>query len=61
MMLKGLFSISLAALLLAAITFAALEVWIDIHAGQRGHEVSRLDEPVRPRGLPHGAEASPNH
>lgn len=61
MMLKGLFSLSLAALLPAAIAFAALEAWIEIHARQSWHEVSKLVEPIRPLGLPHGAEASPNH
>lgn len=60
-MVKELFSISAAALLLAAVAFAALEVWIETHARQSHHEVSRLEEPVRPLSLPQGAEASPNH
>ena len=60
MMLKELFSISLAALLLAAVAFAALEMWMEIHARQRYYEISRREEPPRPPLRPIGAEASPN-
>ena len=61
MMPKRLISISLVALLLAVITFAALETWIDLHARQGHHELSRLDQPGRASSLPHGALASPTH
>lgn len=61
MMVKELFSLSLAALLLAVVAFAALEVWMEIDARQRLHEVSRHQEPPRPPLRPIGAEASPNH
>ena len=60
-MLKGLFSISMAALLLAVIAFAALEMWMEIHARQGYHGLTRLDEPVRASHPPRGAEASPTH
>ncbi len=61
MMWKELFSISLAALLLAVIAFAALETWLEIHARESRQEITRLEEPGRPFSRPHGAEASPNH
>ncbi len=61
MMLKGLFSISMAALLLAVIAFAALEMWMEIHARQGYHEMTRLEEPPRASHPSRGAEASPNY
>lgn len=61
MMLKGIFSISLAALLLAIVAFGALEVWMEIQTRQGNTEITQLDDPRRPFVLPHGVEASPTH
>ena len=61
MMLKGMFSLSMVALLLAAIAFAALETWIEIRARQGHYETFRLEDPARASHGRRGAEASQNH
>ena len=61
MMLKGVFSLSMVALLLAAIAFAALETWIEIRARQGYYETFRLEDPARDSHVRRGAEASQNH
>ena len=61
MMLKGIFSLSMVALLLAVIAFAALEAWIEIRARQGQQEISRLEDPAQASHVRRGAEASQNH
>ena len=60
-MLKGVLSLSMVALLLAAIAFAALETWIEIRARQGHYEVIRVEDPAQPSHIRRGAEASQNH
>ncbi len=59
--MKGTLSISLAALLLAAVFFAMLEAWIEIQAHRAQEEISRLHSPERELPRSGGAEASSNH
>lgn len=61
MMPKEIFSISMGALLLAAIAFAALETWIEVHARHGHYETFRLEDPARASHIRRGAEASQNH
>jgi len=61
MMPKEIFSISMGALLLAAVTFAALETWIEVRARQGHYETFRLEDPARASHVRGGAEASRNH
>lgn len=61
MMPKEIFSISMVALLLAAIAFAALETWIEVRARQGHYETFRLEDPARASHIRRGAEASQNH
>jgi hypothetical protein len=61
MMLKGIFSLSMLALLLATVAFAALETWIEIRARQGHYEIFRLEDPPRPSHARRGAETSQNH
>ena len=59
--LAGIFSLSMVALLLAAIALAALETWIEIRARQGQQEISRLEDPEQASHVRRGAEASQNH
>jgi len=61
MMPKPLLSISLVALLLAAVAFAALETWIEVRARQGHYETFSLEDPARASHVRGGAEASQNH
>ena len=55
------FSLSMVALLLAAIAFAALETWIEIRARQGHYETFRVEDPAWASHVGRGAEASQNH
>jgi len=61
MMLKGVLSLSMVALLLAATAFAALETWIEIRARQGRYETFRVEDPAWDSHARRGAEASQNH
>lgn len=60
MMLRVL-SISMVALLLAAVAFAALETWIDVDARQSHQEILRPDEAGRTSHSRGSAEGSLTH
>jgi hypothetical protein len=61
MMLKEVFSLSMVALLLAVIAFAALETWVEIRARQGHYETFGLEDPAGASHVRRGAEASQNH
>ena len=61
MMPKKIFSISMGALLLAVVAFAALETWIEVRARESHYETFSLEDPARASNVRGGAEASKNH
>ena len=61
MMLKEVFSLSMMALLLAVIAFAALETWIEIRARQGHYETFGREDPAPASHVRRGTQASQNH